>query len=79
MSNKFFSQCYGILDGSTILCTKKVDVQAIDMATEVAFFYGLPEVGRNVVWRDITPDPTMFLSYYQKVKSYLKPVQVVLR
>jgi hypothetical protein len=46
---------------------------------DVAFFYGLPDIGKNLVWRGVSSDPSLFLNYYQKVKSFLKPVQVVLR
>ena len=53
--------------------------EKLDLTTEVAFFYGLPEIGRNMVWKEVSSDPSLFLSYYQKVKSLLKPVQVVLR
>ena len=51
----------------------------LDISTEVAFFYGLPEVGHNLVWKLVTSDPSLSLSYYQKVKGFLKPVQAVLR
>ena len=78
-----FFQSYGTLEEGNIVLWdnngKSVRDETLDIDTEVAFFYGLPEMGRNLVWKGITTDPSLSLSYYQKVKSFLKPVQAVLR
>jgi hypothetical protein len=46
---------------------------------EVQFFVGLPEIGKNYVWKLLDSDPTLFLNYFQKAKSSLLPIQIFAR
>ena len=55
--------------------TRKV----FDIATEVAFFYGVPELGQNLVWKDFDTDPSLHLNPFSKVKSFLKPFKLLAR
>ena len=80
LMNFFFrNQIYGVLDGEKVVVNGQEFAAKVDVNTDVAFFYGLPEIGQNLVWKEISSDPSLFLSFYQKVKSFLKPLQVLLR
>ena len=46
---------------------------------EVEYFVGLPEIGKNYVWKDLDSDPTLFLNYFQKAKSSMQPISVLAR
>jgi hypothetical protein len=48
-------------------------------ADEVMFFCGLPEMGKNLVWKFMDTDPSLFLNFYQKVKNFMRALQVVTR
>lgn len=43
------------------------------------FFYGLPELGRNLVWKKMDQDPSLFLNAYHKSKKSMQPLVVVAR
>jgi hypothetical protein len=71
-----------VLDGSTVLWEDyggKQRQDKVNVDTEVAFFYGLPDVGRNFVWKPINGDPSLALNYIEKVKSFLHPITILTR
>jgi hypothetical protein len=47
--------------------------------TEVAFFYGVPELGQNLHWKPLDYNLSLPLSYLQKVKTFYKPQRVPMR
>ena len=46
---------------------------------DVKYFYGVPELGRNVMWKNFDADPSIFLNFYHKSKSGMKPLYVLRR
>lgn len=45
----------------------------------VQFFFGVQELGTNVVWRPMNPDPTLYLNYYNRTSNITKPAQLLIR
>ena len=43
------------------------------------FFYGFPELGKNVVWKPIDTNPSLSLNFYHKAKNFLKASQILTR
>ena len=70
-----------MLDGNIVEWDngKTYQRDTVDVDTEVAFFYGLPDVGRNFVWRPINTNPSLAVNYIDKVKSTLKSLTVLTR
>jgi len=46
---------------------------------EVQYFYGVPELGQNVMWKKFDADPSIFLNFFHKSKSGMKPLYVLRR
>ena len=69
-------QSFGVLEGDDVVWNN--EKLSFD-ATNFKFFFGLPEVGKNLLWRPMDAHPTLFLNFYHKVKGFLKPQNVLTR
>jgi hypothetical protein len=69
---------FGVLDGDRVKWSGN-DEPIREIYSSVKFFYGLPEISRNIVWKRMDVDPSLYLGYYHKVKGFLKPLHVLTR
>jgi uncharacterized protein Usg len=65
-------------DGEVIANGVKISEQ-LDINTDVAFFYGDPDLGQNFVWKDFDTDPSIFVNTFHKVKNFLKTLKILTR
>lgn len=48
-------------------------------ANEVMFFYGAPELGKNMAWKKLDTEPTTHLNFYHKAKHFMSAQPIVMR
>ena len=75
-------QVHGVIEGDKVVWRKEGEIfrEKIDSKVgEVQYFYGVPELGHNVMWKDFDADPSIFLNFYHKSKSRMKPLHVLRR
>jgi ankyrin repeat protein len=51
----------------------------VDINSEIAFYYGAPELCQNIVWKEFDSDPSCFLNFHSKIQHFLRPLKVMTR
>ena len=71
---------HGLVKGNNVVWQKDGKfISELLSQHEVEYFVGLPEIGKNYVWKDLDSDPTLFLNYFQKAKSSMQPISILAR
>jgi hypothetical protein len=72
---------HGIVDGDVVVWKKGGNLHTTKLTEvgELKYFYGVPELGQNLAWKEFDSDPSIFLNFYHKSKSGMKPLYVLRR